>query len=142
MSMLVYEELRTKRDRQIKGLREGLKELEIYDIVKVTLKCSEPILYIRSVKFRPSNLSVPVEIEETKWKVHDNILIWLEQFISESSDKVAQMFLNFCTSFGVVPLTWVIEINVEFLKPDEGPFPKTAACTKKKICYSRNLRQF
>ena len=66
MSMLVYEELRTKRDRQIKGLREGLKELEIYDIVKVTLKCSEPLLYSRSVKFRPSNLSVPVEIEETK----------------------------------------------------------------------------
>ena len=34
MSMLVYEELITKRDRQIKGLREGLKELEMYDIVK------------------------------------------------------------------------------------------------------------
>ena len=34
MSMLVYEELITKRDRQIKGLREELKELEMYDIVK------------------------------------------------------------------------------------------------------------
>ena len=41
------------------------------------------------------------------------------------------MFLKFCTSFSVVPLTEDIEINVEFLKPDEGPFPKTAACTKK-----------
>ena len=41
------------------------------------------------------------------------------------------MFLKFCTSFSVVPLTEDIEINVEFLKPDEVPFPKTAACTKK-----------
>ena len=41
------------------------------------------------------------------------------------------MFLKFCTSFSVVPLTEDIEINVEFLKPDEGPFPKTTACTKK-----------
>ena len=32
--MLVYEELATKRDRQIKGLREGLKELQMYRIVK------------------------------------------------------------------------------------------------------------
>ena len=31
----------------------------------------------------------------------------------------------------MVPLTEGIEINVEFLKPDEGPFPKTTACTKK-----------
>ena len=41
------------------------------------------------------------------------------------------MFLKFCTSFSVVPLTEDIEINIEFLKPDEGPFPKTAACAKK-----------
>ena len=41
------------------------------------------------------------------------------------------MFLKFCTSFSVVPLTEDIEINVEFSKPDEGHFPKTAACTKK-----------
>ena len=41
------------------------------------------------------------------------------------------MFLKFCTSISVVPLTEDIEINVEFLKPDEGPFPKTAACAKK-----------
>ena len=33
-SMLVYEELITKRDRQIKGLWEGLKKLEMYDIAK------------------------------------------------------------------------------------------------------------
>ena len=32
--MLVYEELITKRERQIKGLWEGLKELKMYDIVK------------------------------------------------------------------------------------------------------------
>ena len=65
--------------------------------------------------------------------------MWLEQFISESSDKVAQMFLKFCTSFSVVPLTEDIEINVEFLKLDEGPFPKIAACEN---AASRNLRQF
>ena len=41
------------------------------------------------------------------------------------------MFLKFCTSFSVVPLKEDIEINVEFLKPDEVHFPKTAACTKK-----------
>ena len=34
MSVLVYEELITKRDGQIKGLQGGLKELEMYDIVK------------------------------------------------------------------------------------------------------------
>ena len=118
------------------------KSLRYMISLKVILKCSEPILYIRRVNFRLSSLSVPAEIEEAKWKVQDNILMWLEQFISESSDKVAQMFLKFCASFSVVPLTEVIEINVEFLKPDEGPFPKTAACTKKKICYLQNLRQF
>ena len=73
-----------------------------------------------------------VNIEEPKGKGHDNILIWLEQFISELSDKVAQIFLKFCTSFSVVPLTEDIEINVEFLKSGEGPFPKTGACTKKR----------
>ena len=52
-----------------------------------------------------------VEIEKAKGKGHDNIPIWLEQFISESSDKVAQMFLKFSTSFSVVPLTEDIEIN-------------------------------
>ena len=31
----------------------------------------------------------------------------------------------------MVPLTEDIEINAEFLKPDEGPFPKTAVCAKK-----------
>ena len=41
------------------------------------------------------------------------------------------MLLKFCTSISVVPLTEDVEINVEFLKPDEGPFPKTAACAKK-----------
>ena len=41
------------------------------------------------------------------------------------------MFLKFCTSFSVVPLTEDIEINVEILKPDEEPFSKTAACKKK-----------
>ena len=68
-----------------------------------------------------------VEIEEAKGKGHDNILILLEQFIAESSDKVAQMFIKFCTCFSVVPLTEDIELTVEFLKPDEGTFPKTAA---------------
>ena len=52
-----------------------------------------------------------VEIEKTKGKGHDNIPISLEQFISESSDKVAQMFLKFSSSFSVVQLTENIEIN-------------------------------
>ena len=41
------------------------------------------------------------------------------------------MFLKFCTSFSVVPVTEDSEINVAFLKPDEGPIPQTAASTKK-----------
>ena len=97
--------------------------------LKVILKCSELILYIQCVRFQLWDFLV--ETEEAKGKGHDNILIWLEQFISDSSYKVAQMFLKFCTSFSVVPLTEDIEINVEFLKPHEGPFPKTTACTKK-----------
>ena len=69
-------------------------------------------------------------LEKVTGKGHDNILIWLEQFTSESSDNVAQIFLKFCTSFSVVPLTKDIEINVDFLKPGVRPFPKTATCTK------------
>ena len=131
MSMLVYEELTTKRDRQIKGLREGLKELEIYDIVKSNTEMFRTYFVYSKCEISVEQLLTLVEIEEAKKKGHDTILIWLEQFISESSDKVAQMFLKFCTSFIVVPLTEDIEINVEYLKPDKGPFPKTAACTKK-----------
>ena len=52
-----------------------------------------------------------VEIEKAKGKGHDNIPIWLEQFISESSDKVAQMFLKFSASFSVEPLTGDTELN-------------------------------
>ena len=131
MSMLVYEELITKRDRQIKGLREGLKELEMYDIVKSNTEMFQTCFAYSKSEISAKQLLSLVEIEEAKGKGHDNILIWLEQFISDSSDKVAQVFLKFCTSFSVVPLTEDIEINVEFLKPEEGPFPKTAACTKK-----------
>ena len=131
MSMFVYEELITKRDRQIKGLREGLKELEMYDIIKSNTEMFRTYFVYLKCEISAEQLISLVEIEEAKEKGHDNILTWLEQFISESSDKVAQMFLKFCASFSVVPLTEDIEINVEFLKPDEGPFTKTAACTKK-----------
>ena len=131
MPILVYEELITKTDRQIKGLREGLKELEMYDIVKSNTEMFRTYFVYSKCEISAEQLLSLVEIEKAKGKGHDNILIWLEQFISDSSDKVAQMFLKFCTSFSVVPLTEDIEINVEFSKPDEGHFPKTAACTKK-----------
>ena len=131
MSMLVYEELITKRDWQIKGLREGLKELEMYDIIKSNTEMFRSYFVYSKCEISAEQLLVLVEIEEAKGKGHHTILVWLEQFISESSNKVAQMFLKFCSSFSVVPLTEDIEINVEFLKPDGEPFPKTAACTKK-----------
>ena len=133
MSVLVYEELITKRDRQIKGLQEGLKELEMHDIVKSNTEMFRIYFVYSKCEISAQQLLSLVKIEEAKGKGHDNILMWLEQFISESSDKVAQMFLKFCTSFSVVPLTEDIEINVEFLKLDEGPFPKIAACAKRCI---------
>ena len=94
-----------KKERQIKGLREGLKELEIYDIVKSNTEI------FQSVKFRMSNLSVSLKLKKPREKVMTIFFIWLEQFISESSDKVAQMFLKFSSSFSVVQLTENIEIN-------------------------------
>ena len=131
MSMLVYEELITKRNRKIKGLREGLKELEMDDIIKSNNETFRTYFVYSKCEISAEQLISLIDIEEAKGKGHDNIVIWLEQFISESSDKVAQMFLKFCTSFSMVPLTEDIELNVEFLKPDEGSFPKTDAWTKK-----------
>ena len=92
--MLVYEELITKRDRQIKGLREGLKELEMYDIVKSNTEMFRTYFVYSMCEISAEQLLSLVETEEAKGKGHDNILIWLEQFISDSSDKVAQMFLK------------------------------------------------
>ena len=86
-------------------MREGLKELEIYDIVKSNTEI------FQSVKFRMSNLSVSLKLKKPREKVMTIFFIWLEQFISESSDKVAQMFLKFSSSFSVVQLTENIEIN-------------------------------
>ena len=124
MSMVVYEELITKRNRKIKVLREGLTELEMDDIVKSNTETFRTYFVYSKCEISAEQLISLIDIEEAKGKGHDNILIWLEQFISESSDKVAQMFLKFCTSFSMVPLTEDIKINVEFLKPDEGSFPK------------------
>ena len=127
MSMLVYEELITKRNRKIKDLRESLKELKMDDIVKSNTETFRTYFVYSKCEISADQLITLIDIEEAKGKGRDNILIWLEQFISESSDKVAQMFLKFCTSFSMVPLTEDIEINVKFLKPDEEPFPKTDA---------------
>ena len=116
ISVLVYEELITKRDRQIKGVGEGLKELEMYDIVKSNTEMFPTYFLYSKCEISAEQLISLVEIEEAKGEGHGNIIIWLEQFISESS--VAHMLPKFCTSFSVVPLTEDIEINVEFLKPD------------------------
>ena len=64
-------------------MQEGLKELEIYDVVKSNAEI------FQSVKFSNEQLISLVEIEEAKGKGHNDILTWLEQFISESSDKFA-----------------------------------------------------
>ena len=89
----------------MKGLREGLKELEIYDIVKSNTEI------FQSVKFRMSNLSVSLKSKKPREKVMTILFIWLEQFISEPSDKVAQMLLKFSASFSVVLLTGDTELN-------------------------------
>ena len=89
MSMLVYEELITNRDRQIKGLQEGLKELEMYDIIKSNTEMFRTYFVYSKCEISAEQLISLVEIEEAKEKGHDNILTWLEQFISELSDKVA-----------------------------------------------------
>ena len=120
MSMVVYEKLITKRNRKIKVLREGLKELEMDDIVKSNTEMFRTYFVYSKCEISAEQLISLIDIEEAKGKGHDNIQ-------TESSDKVAQMFLKFCTSFSMVPLTEDIEINVKFLKPDEEPFPKTDA---------------
>ena len=86
-------------------MREGLKELEIYDIVKSNTEI------FQSVKFRMSNLSVSLKLKKPREKVMTILFIWLEQFISEPSDKVAQMLLKFSASFSVVLLTGDTELN-------------------------------
>ena len=120
MSVVVYEKLITKRNRKIKVLREGLKELEMDDIVKSNTEMFRTYFVYSKCEISAEQLISLIDIEEAKGKGHDNIQ-------TESSDKVAQMFLKFCTSFSMVPLTEDIELNVEFLKPDEGSFPKTDA---------------
>ena len=89
MSMLVYEELITKMDKQIKGLREGLKDLEMYDIVKSSTEMFPTYFVYSKREISAEQLISLVENEEAKGKGHDSILIWLEQFTSASSDKVA-----------------------------------------------------
>ena len=86
-------------------MREGLKELEIYDIVKSNTEI------FQIVKFQMSNLSVSLKLKKPREKVMAIFFIWLEQFISESSNKVAQMFLKFSASFSVEPLTGDTELN-------------------------------
>ena len=68
MSMLVHEELITKGDRQIKRLQEGLKELEIYDIVKSNTEMLRTYFVYSKCEISAQQLLSLVEIEEPKGK--------------------------------------------------------------------------
>ena len=71
----------------------------------------EPENLFQSVKFRMSNLSALLKLKKPGEKVMTILFIWLEQFISEPSDKVAQMLLKFSANFSVVLLTGDTELN-------------------------------
>ena len=71
------------------------------------------------------------ESGKLKGKGYDNISEWLAHFLLELTEKETQMYLKFCTSYSNIPLTEDINISVGFLNPNDGSFPKVAACTRK-----------
>ena len=82
MSMLLYEELITKRRDKLKACKKDWKSLRFMMSLKVSWNISK-------CEISNEQLISLVEIEEAKGKGHNDILTWLEQFISESSDKFA-----------------------------------------------------
>ena len=112
-------------------MREGLKTLQLYDQIKEHRKFFKIYFVYLEHQLCGYDLINLTELEELKGKGHDNISEWLAQFLSELTEKEAQMYLKFCTSYSNIPLTEDINISVGFLNPDDGPFPKLVACTRK-----------
>ena len=131
ISTLVFEELVGKREKQIKTLREGLKTLQLYDQIKEHRKFFKIYFVYLEHQLCGYDLINLTELDELKGKGYDNISEWLAQFLSELTEKEVQMYLKFCTSYSNIPLTEDINISVGFLNPDDGPFPKLVACTRK-----------
>ena len=131
ISTLSFEELVGKREKQIKALREGLKTFQLYDQIKEHAKFFNIYFVYPKHELCRTDLINFTELDEFKGKGYDNISKWLAQFLSELTEKETQMYLKFCTSYRNILLTEDINISVDFLNPDDGPFLKMAACTRK-----------
>ena len=132
LSLLVYEELVSKHEKQLKAMREGLKHIGIYKYIKekkdlfqsTFIGTDTDITSDILMKITDFDSSAPITTNQ-----HD-ALDWFRKFISESDTACCKMLLKFCTGFTRIPVLAPLEISVDFMNEEEGIYPKSAVCAK------------
>ena len=132
LSMLVYEELVTKREKQLKAMREGLRFTGIYNYIKENQDFFRSTFIGTDTPITSAMLMAKIDFDTCVpvTEMQHSILDWFRKFILDSDVTYCKMFLKFCTGFTKIPVLTPLEISIDFMSDEEGIYPKSAVCSK------------
>jgi len=108
-SMVVWEELVVKREKQLNALKQGLEYVGLLQSIQ-----AHPMLLMEY--FVPNNGM----LELIKWDDSDHVAYgYLKRFITESDTPQLEALLKFATSHSMVTSLTEIEIKIELLDPEK-----------------------
>lgn len=128
LSMLIFEELVLKRERQFKAIHEGLKYLNLMDIVKRNFNIFK-LSFVSEDKPLTFN-DLDFEYSESSNERERNTLSWFKFMVENMSSKHLEMLLKFATSYNNIPKFRALKIHVTCMEENEGVYPKSSACTE------------
>jgi len=115
-SMVVWEELVVKREKQLNALKQGLEYVGLLQSIQ-----AHPMLLMEY--FVPNNegeLTPARMLELIKWDDSDHVAYgYLKRFITESDTPQLEALLKFATSHSMVTSLTEIEIKIELLDPEK-----------------------
>ena len=128
LHLLIYDELVTKREKQLKGIREGLKVMNLFNLVTRYKQCFRATFVASDRKINPETLISLFDFEDLSQEDQE-LVPMLKEVFSTFTDEQCENVLKFCTGHNKLPTyNSLLRINVEFMEPSEGIFPKANAC--------------
>ena len=128
LSMLIFEELVLKRERQLKAIREGLKYLNLLEIVKRNYMLFKSSFVSEEKPLTANDLDF--EYSEASSEKERNALSWFKNMVENMNSKHLEMLLKFSTSYNNIPKFQSLKICVTYMQENEGIYPKSSACSE------------
>lgn len=128
LSMLIFEELVSKREKQMKAFREGFKLLHLFEIVKRNEKLFEAVFLANLQEITAEDLMRRFSFKFTTTAHEGNVISWFKDFVHTLNPEEMKQLLKFCTSLEKIPPYSDLRINIELLM-DEGVLPKSSVCS-------------